>query len=68
MPRFALCLVTAGFGLILALVATLLGDLLPEQGLTLPVALGAPMAAAMLVGGLFLLERRSPATSQIALA
>ena len=67
MIRFALCLVAAGFGLILSLVATMLGGLLPEAGLALPVALGAPAAAIMLVGGLFLLESRSPRTSQIAL-
>ena len=68
MNRFALCLVTGGFGLILSLVATLIGGLTPQEGLALPVAFGAPVAAAMLVGGLFLLERSAPRTSQIALA
>ena len=67
MNRFALCLVAAGFGLILALVATMLGGLLPQDRLALPVALGAPFAAMMLVGGLFLLERQSRPTSQLAL-
>ena len=66
MTRFALCLVLAGFGLILSLVATMLGGLLPQDGLALPVALGAPVATIMLVGGLFLLESRSPRTSEIA--
>ena len=45
----------------------MLGGLLPQDRLALPVALGAPFAAMMLVGGLFLLERQSRPTSQLAL-
>ena len=61
MDRLAIGCVLAGFGLILGLVTVLLGGLVPQEALAVPAALGAVLAAGLLVGGLLILEHRADA-------
>lgn len=61
MDRLALSCVVVGFALVLSLVATLVGGLVPNDSLALPAVLGAGVACALLMGGLFVLERNADA-------
>lgn len=64
MNSLALAAVSAGFSLILAMVAALFGGFAPGEAAMLPLGLGALLAATLLVGGLLVLEQSATAAAR----